>query len=150
MLRIVRRRLEISSASASDGCAASTRLKRRSSARSFSMVLRNRRCPVAPMHWLSPRDSAGFRIFAASTVPSPEPAPTAYEVVDNIMIRRFREARSLSFSTFFELSAVLRPGDDNERSSESSVYFPESSHAPIDNALSQPFDIAVCRLRLRR
>ena len=29
------------------------------------------------MHWISPRDSAGFRMLAASSEPSAEPAPTS-------------------------------------------------------------------------
>ncbi len=31
---------------------------------------------VAPMHWISPRERAGFRMLAASSDPSAEPAPT--------------------------------------------------------------------------
>ncbi len=51
--------------------------KRRSSDRSFSMYLRYSAGVVAPMHRISPRDSAGFRMFAASSDPSAEPAPTS-------------------------------------------------------------------------
>ncbi len=54
-----------------------TAWKRRSSERSFSMCLRYSVGVVAPMHWISPRDSAGFRMLAASSEPSAEPAPTS-------------------------------------------------------------------------
>ena len=49
--------------------------KRRSSAESFSRCLRYSSMVVAPMTWISPRDSGGFRIAAASMEPSAEPAP---------------------------------------------------------------------------
>src|SRR5579875_1948880 len=32
---------------------------------------------VAPMHWISPRERAGFKMFAASREPSADPAPTS-------------------------------------------------------------------------
>ncbi len=50
--------------------------KRRSSAPSFSMFLRYSSSVVAPMHWISPRASAGLRRFAASICPAEFPAPT--------------------------------------------------------------------------
>ena len=40
------------------------------------MVFLNSSVVVAPMHWNSPRASAGFRMFAASIEPSALPAPT--------------------------------------------------------------------------
>jgi hypothetical protein len=43
--------------------------KRRSSAPSFSMYLRYSSSVVAPMHWISPRDSAGFSTLLASIAP---------------------------------------------------------------------------------
>src|SRR5678815_2015884 len=64
-------------ASASDGGGTFTAWKRRSSERSFSIDLRNSAGVVAPMHWISPRDNAGFKMFAASSEPSAEPAPTS-------------------------------------------------------------------------
>ena len=41
------------------------------------MCLRYSEGVVAPMHWISPRESAGFRMLAASSDPSAEPAPTS-------------------------------------------------------------------------
>src|SRR5260370_16756064 len=64
-------------ASVSEGGGTLTAWKRRSSDRSFSMDLRYSLGVVAPMHWISPRDSAGFRILAASSEPSAAPAPTS-------------------------------------------------------------------------
>ena len=57
---------------------ASTRIcwKRRSRAPSFSMYLRYSSSVVAPMHWISPRDSAGLSTLEASMAPSAPPAPT--------------------------------------------------------------------------
>ena len=49
--------------------------KRRSSAESFSRCLRYSSMVVAPITWISPRDSGGFRMAAASMEPSAEPAP---------------------------------------------------------------------------
>jgi hypothetical protein len=40
------------------------------------MYLRYSAGVVAPMHWISPRLRAGFRMLAASSEPSAEPAPT--------------------------------------------------------------------------
>ncbi len=40
------------------------------------MCLRYSEGVVAPMHWISRRERAGFRIFAASSDPSADPAPT--------------------------------------------------------------------------
>jgi hypothetical protein len=51
--------------------------KRRSSDRSFSMYLRYSAGVVAPMQRISPRDSAGLRMLAASSDPSADPAPTS-------------------------------------------------------------------------
>src|SRR5277367_6044743 len=63
-------------ASASFGGGTFTAWKRRSSERSFSIDLRYSPGVVAPMHWISPRDNAGFRMLAASSEPSADPAPT--------------------------------------------------------------------------
>ena len=49
----------------------------RSSAASFSMCFLNSSRVVAPMHCISPRDNAGFRMLDASMAPSAPPAPTS-------------------------------------------------------------------------
>ncbi len=49
--------------------------KRRSMAPSFSTCLRYSSSVVAPMHWISPRDSDGFRMLEASSELSDAPAP---------------------------------------------------------------------------
>ena len=87
--------------------------KRRLSERSFSMYLRHSAGVVAPMQRISPRDSAGFRMFAASSDPSAEPAPTSVELVDeHDDVRVLGELLHDRFQTLFELSAAFRPGDD--------------------------------------
>ena len=53
--------------SLSDGGSTLIAWKRRSSERSFSMYLRYSAGVVAPMQRISPRDSAGLRMFAASS-----------------------------------------------------------------------------------
>ena len=63
--------------SRSDGGSTLIAWKRRSSDRSFSMYLRYSAGVVAPMQRISPRDSAGFRMLAASSDPSADPAPTS-------------------------------------------------------------------------
>ena len=110
----------ICSASASLGGTIFTAWKRRSSARSFSMVLRNSPGVVAPIHWISPRESAGFRIFAASSVPSAEPAPTS---VWSSSIKTTYSSFSLSsFMIFLRRSSnwprYFVPATISERSSE--------------------------------
>ena len=65
----------ISTASVTEGARTMTGWKRRSSAPSFSMYLRYSSSVVAPMVWISPRDSAGFSMLEASMAPSAAPAP---------------------------------------------------------------------------
>ena len=50
--------------------------KRLSRAPSFSTILANSSIVVAPMHWSSPRASAGLSMLAASRLPAAPPAPT--------------------------------------------------------------------------
>ena len=69
--------LRISIVCSSVGSSTMTGWKRRSRAASFSMYLRYSSSVVAPMHWSSPRDSGGLRMFAASIAPSAAPAPTS-------------------------------------------------------------------------
>src|SRR3954449_6077426 len=59
----------ISMASRSLGGSTLTAWKRRSSDRSFSMYFRYSAGVVAPMQRISPRESAGFRMLAASSGP---------------------------------------------------------------------------------
>src|SRR5436190_1464943 len=69
--------LRIPSVSSIVGSRTMTSWKRRCKAASRSMYLRYSSSVVAPMHWSSPRASAGLRILAASTAPSAAPAPTS-------------------------------------------------------------------------
>ena len=66
----------ISTDSPIEGSSIVTGWKRRSSAASFSMFLRYSLKVVAPITWISPRETAGFKIFAAFIEPSESPAPT--------------------------------------------------------------------------
>ena len=60
----------------SDGSWTITGLNLLSSAASFSIYFLYSLVVVAPTTWISPLASNGFKIFAASTAPSAEPAPT--------------------------------------------------------------------------
>ena len=88
--------------------------KRRSSERSFSMYLRYSLSVVAPMQEISPRDSAGFRMLAASSEPSAEPAPISEWISS---MKTMRSGFSLQLledplQALLELAAVLGAGDD--------------------------------------
>ena len=69
--------MRISTVCSRVGSSTMTGWKRRSRAASRSMYLRYSSRVVAPMHWSSPRDSGGLRMFAASIAPSAAPAPTS-------------------------------------------------------------------------
>ena len=71
--------------------------KRRARAASFSMYLRYSSNVVAPMHWISPRESAGLSTLLASIAPSAPPAPTS--VCSSSMKRMTFLARRTSFMT---------------------------------------------------
>ena len=72
-----RRPRSISTVSSTEGSSTWTGVKRRSSAASFSIYLRYSSSVVAPMVCNSPRASMGFKILAASMLPSlVAPAPT--------------------------------------------------------------------------
>ena len=91
--------------------------KRRSSARSFSMVLYSS-VVVAPMTWRDPRLSAGLRIFAASSDPSAEPAPTT------VCISSMKRMISFSHST---ASLMM----SSNRCSNSPRYFVPATREPM-------------------
>ena len=77
--------------------------KRRSKAESFSMCLRYSSAVVAPMTWISPRESGGFRMEAASMEPSAEPAPMTVWI--SSMKRMSSSEPSSSWTTFFMRSS---------------------------------------------
>src|SRR6266849_5599996 len=107
-------------ASSSLGAVTLTDWKRRSSERSFSTDLRYSPGVVAPMHWISPRLSAGFRMLAASSEPSAEPAPTS--VCSSSMKTIAFWLSISSFMMVFSLSSncprYFVPATISERSSE--------------------------------
>ncbi len=72
-----RRPLRICTVSSGFGGSTGIDWNRRANAASFSMYLRYSSKVVAPMHWISPRASAGLRTFDASIAPSAPPAPTS-------------------------------------------------------------------------
>ncbi len=89
--------------------------KRRSRARSFSMVLRYSSVVVAPTTCSAPRLSAGFRMFAASSEPSAEPASDdRVQFVDEQDDLAFALGGFLDdvIKTLLEFAAVLGAGDE--------------------------------------
>src|SRR5919109_131407 len=107
--------------SETEGSPTKTGWKRRSRAASFSMCLRYSSSVVAPIARSSPRESIGFKRFAASTAPSAAPAPT---IVCSSSMKR-----TISPSAFLisESTALIR-------SSNSPRYFEPASRAPMSSA----------------
>jgi len=91
-----------------------------SRAPSFSTILRNSSIVVAPIHWMSPRASAGFSMLAASRLPDAPPAPT---IVWNSSMNRMTSglpATSLmmDFSLFSKSPRYLVPATMDPKSRE--------------------------------
>ena len=86
-----------------DGSSTLTGWNRRSSAASFSRYLRYSSSVVAPMVWISPRASIGFRMLAASIAPSAAPAPTRVWI--SSMNRMMSPREVISLRTFLRRSS---------------------------------------------
>ncbi len=97
---------------------------RRSSAASFSMCLRYSSSVVAPTARSSPRASIGLRRFAASTAPSPAPAPT---IVCSSSMKRM----TVPPASLISLRTAFR------RSSNSPRYFEPASSAPMSSEITR-------------
>ena len=78
------------------------------------MCLRYSSSVVAPMHWSSPRASAGLRMFAASTAPSAAPAPTSMcsSSMNRIAVVRVAHLLDDLLQALLELTAILRARDE--------------------------------------
>ncbi len=82
--------------------------KRRSKAESFSKCLRNSSSVVAPMIWISPRDSGGFKIAAASMEPRQSRADERVHLVDEQDdVTRVLHLFDALLQTVLELAAIL-------------------------------------------
>ena len=117
--------------------------KRRSSERSFSMYLRYSAGVVAPMQRISPRDSAGLRMLAASSEPFGRAgADQRVQLVDeHDDVRVLGELLHDRLEALFELAAVLRAGDDQrDVEREDALVGEEVRHVAVDDLLRQPFD----------
>ncbi len=115
--------LKIEIVSSTVGSSTFTGWKRRSSAGSFSIYFLYSFTVVAPIVFISPRASIGFKRFDASVEPSCPPAPTT---VCNSSINKIIEPSdfSTSFITFFK------------RSSNSPRNLAPAINAPISSATS--------------
>src|SRR5437667_606987 len=115
----------ISIASGTDGAFTITGWKRRSRAPSFSMYLRYSSSVVAPIVWISPRESAGLSMFDASMAPSAAPAPIS--VCSSSRNRTTFSDWRISFITAFS------------RSSNWPRYFVPATRAPRSSCRSRLF-----------
>ncbi len=98
---------------------------------------------VAPMQRISPRLSAGFRMFAASSEPSAEPAPyQRVQLVDeDDHVRVVDELLHDRLQALFELPAIFRARDDQrDVEREETLVGKEMRNIAVDNLLSEPLD----------
>mmetsp|Transcript_13533 Transcript_13533/g.29714 ORF Transcript_13533/g.29714 Transcript_13533/m.29714 type:complete len:240 (-) Transcript_13533:1270-1989(-) len=120
------RPVRISMVCSTVGSGTVTGWKRRSNALSFSMCFRYSWMVVAPMMLSSPRDNAGFRMFAASIAPPPSPpeppAPTSVWI--SSIMRMMLWLESITSLTMF-LS----------RSSNSPLYLVPDSSIPKSSSM---------------
>ena len=120
--------------------------KRLSSAASFSMCFLYSSRVVAPMHWISPLESEGFKILEASIAPSAPPAPTnvcSSSINIMILVERF-----ISSMTAFILSSnwplYLVPATISAKSRiMTCLFFNSSGTSPLIIFCARPSTIAV-------
>ena len=119
---------------------------RRRSDRSFSMYLRYSFIVVAPMQAISPRESAGFRMFAASRDPSAEPAPMREWISSMKMMRSWfsRSSFRIPFRRSSNWPRYFVPATMRERSI-ARIFLLErkSGTAPSTIRWARPSTIAV-------
>ena len=136
----------ISNVSFSDGAVTWMAWKRRRRLRSFSMYLRYSLSVVAPMQETSPRDSAGLRMFAASSEPSAEPAPIREWISSMKMIRSgfSRSSRMIPFRRSSNWPRYFVPATMSERS-RARIFFEARNMgtAPSTIRVARPSTIAV-------
>ena len=95
------------------------------------------------MQRISPRDSAGFRMLAASSEPSAEPAPDQrVQLVDeHDDVRVLGELLHDRLEALFELAAILRAGDDQrDVERQEALVGEEVRHVAVDDLLRQALD----------
>ena len=117
--------------------------KRRSRAPSFSMYLRYSSSVVAPIVWISPRESAGLSMFEASIAPSAAPAPMSVWSSSR-KSTTFSDWR-ISFMTAFSRSSnwprYFVPGDEGaEVELEQPLVHEHVGHVVADDLLREPLD----------
>ena len=98
---------------------------------------------VAPMQRISPRDSAGLRMFAASSEPSADPgADQRVQLVDeHDDVRVLGELLHDRLEALFELTAVLRAGDDQrDIQRQKALVSEEMRDVAVDDLLREPLD----------
>ena len=107
------------------------------------MYLRYSAGVVAPMQRISPRESAGFRMLAASSEPFGRPgADQRVQLVDeHDDVRVLGELLHDRLEALFELAAVLRAGDDQrDVEREDALVGEEVRHVAADDLLREAFD----------
>ena len=107
------------------------------------MYLRYSAGVVAPMQRISPRESAGFRMFAASSDPSADPgADERVQLVDeDDDVRVLGQLLHDRLEALFELTAILGARDDQrDVEREQPLVGEEMRHVAVDDLLREPFD----------
>src|ERR1700731_103091 len=129
-------------ASSSLGAGTFTDWKGRSRVCCFATGLRYSPGVVAPMHWISPRESAGLRMLAASREPSAEPAPTS--VCSSSMKTMAFWLSINSFMMVLRRSSnwprYLVPATMRERERENAFVGEERRNVAVGNALREALD----------
>ena len=134
-------------AEASSGSSTMTIWNRRSRALSFSKYCWYSFKVVAPMHWSSPRERAGFRMLAASMAPPVAPAPTRVWI-SSMNSTTSPELSTTSLMTLFRRSSnspwYLAPAINAPMSSEKTVlFFRFSGTSPLTTRWARPSTMAV-------
>jgi hypothetical protein len=107
------------------------------------MCLRYSSSVVAPMHWISPRDSAGLSTFEASIAPSAPPAPTSVcsSSMNSITSLHAAHLGHHGLDALLELAAVLRAGDhQREVEHDHALAAQDLGHLVVDDALGEALD----------
>ena len=133
----------ISIASGTLGALTMTGWKRRSSAPSFSMYLRYSSSVVAPMVWISPRDSAGLQhvrgVDRALGRARPDQRVQLVQEQDHVL--GLADLLHHGLEPLLELAAVLGAGHEGAQVElQEPLVHQDVGHVVRDDLLGQPFD----------
>src|SRR5216117_2751535 len=97
---------------------------------------------VAPMQRISPRESAGFRMLAASSEPSADPAPTRVcsSSMNTMMFGFSVSSFMIALSRSSNWPRYLVPATISEISSEDALVGQKMRHVAVNDLLGEAFD----------